>query len=106
MLWWIRGVFKCICVLCLQKVNHIFRGNSVEILLKRIILINFIIFSGIATQGKKGTRKATKMTNLTNISHRRRMPIKFDEFGNPIGEGDAQFASYIGMLIQTILCVF
>ena len=57
-------------------------------------------------EGKKSTRGATKMTTLTRLSHRNRLPIQFEELGNSIGPNKVPFTSYVGMLIQTIMCVF
>ena len=48
----------------------------------------------------------TKMTGLTKSSHRNRLDIQFDEVGNPIGPNRGQFVSYLGMMIQTIMCIF
>ena len=53
----------------------------------------------MSKEGKsKGTRGATKMTGLTNSSHRNHLNIQFDRVGNPIGPNRAQFVSYVGML--------
>ena len=90
----------------MHEVSHILRENSTKILLNRILLSNFILFLGMTSEGNKDTREATKMTNLTRLNHRRCMPIEFDERDNAIGEGAAQFASYVGMLIRTSPCVF
>ena len=70
-MWWceLDVVFEYIHVLCLQEVSYILRGNFIEILLKWILRINFIIVLGMVSEGKKGTRWATKMTSLTKISH-------------------------------------
>ena len=55
---------------------------------------------------KKSTRGAIKMNGLSKSSHRNCLDIQFDEVGNPIGLNRAQFVSYLGMMIQTIMCIF
>ena len=57
-------------------------------------------------EGKKGIWGATKMTGLTKSTHWNHLEIQFDEVGNPIGPNRAQFVTYLGMMIQTIMCIF
>ena len=57
-------------------------------------------------EGKKGTLGETKMTGLIKFSHRNHLDIQFNKVGNPIEPNRAQFVSYVGIMIQTIMCIF
>ena len=68
---------------------------------------NFIFcFSDMGGEGNKGTRRVTNMAGLTKLSHQNHLEIEFNECGSAIRPNISQFVSYIGMMIQTIMCVF
>ena len=48
---------------------------------------------------KKGTRGATKMTELTKLAHQNRLNVQFNNLGNSFGRNRIKFNSYIGMII-------
>ena len=56
-------------------------------------------------EGKKGTQDVTKMTGLTKSIHQNHFDIQFNKLGNLIGPNRIQFVSYVGTMIQTIMCV-
>ena len=52
---------------------------------------------------KKGTRGATKMTELTKLAHQNRLNVQFDNLGNSIGRNRIKFNRYIDMIIIQII---
>ena len=57
-------------------------------------------------EGNKGIGGATKMIGLIKLSHQNLLEIEFNERGSSIGQNGAVFVTYVGIMIQTIMCVF
>ena len=60
----------------------------------------------MAGEGKKGTCGATKIAGLTKKSRRNCLQINFNEVRAAIGQNKGHFVSYVGMMIQIIMCIF
>ena len=62
-------------------------------------LINYYFFPSMSGEEKKGTRGATKMTELTKLAHKNCLNVQFDNLGNSIGRNRIKFNSYLSLIL-------